>query len=48
MGYKRLSMSEIMEILLRLKSFGIIEITKEKPKLDKEYATILFDYFVKG
>ena len=34
LGYDRLSMSEIMEILLRLKSFGIIAITNEKPKLD--------------
>ena len=34
MGYSRLNMSEIMEILLRLKSFGIIDITNEKPKLD--------------
>lgn len=34
LGYDRLSMSEIMEILLRLKSFGVVAITNEKPKLD--------------
>jgi hypothetical protein len=32
LDYDVLSMSETMEILLRLKAFGIVAITNEKPK----------------
>jgi origin recognition complex subunit 1 len=34
LSYDRLTQGEIMEILLRMKSFGIVSITNEKPKLD--------------
>lgn len=34
LGYDKLTQGEIMEILLRMKSFGIVSITNEKPKLD--------------
>lgn len=34
LGYDKLTHGEIMEILLRLKSFGIVAISNEKPKLD--------------
>lgn len=40
--YEKLSSSEIIEILLRLKAFGIVGITNEKPKLDNIHVQPFF------